>query len=71
MRIRPVFNKTRSITNKNSINNHDVKVVSKGGIANNGSSKAHKYSGDVCADLAYASFFDNRILNELKLMGLI
>ena len=31
----------------------------------------HKYTGNPCADLAYASLFDNAIARDLKLMGLI
>ena len=32
---------------------------------------AHQYTGEACADLAYASMFDNAIAKDLKLMGLI
>ncbi len=31
----------------------------------------HKYTGNVSADLAWASMFDNKIAQELKLLGLI
>lgn len=31
----------------------------------------HQYTGDACADLAYASLFDKEIAKDLKLMGLI
>lgn len=30
-----------------------------------------KYSGNACQDLAYASMFDKKIAQDLKLMGLI
>ncbi len=31
----------------------------------------HQYTGEISYDLAYASMFDSKIANDLKLMGLI
>lgn len=31
----------------------------------------HNYTGNPCQDLAYASMFDKKIAQDLKLMGLI
>ncbi len=66
MQILPVLKTCRLATSKNA---HPAQFS-----RNNAKTQYrpyHKYTGNVSADLAWASMFDNKIAKELKMMGLI
>ena len=66
MRILPLLRKNIHI--KNRPNNLKTQLKGMNVISSN---KAHKYTGNVSADLAYASMVDENIAKDLKSMNLI
>ena len=64
MRISPVIN-TNQYTN-----NYQTRTQ-QGTLSSYACNVPHKYTGNVSADLAYASLVDENIANDLKSMGLI
>ncbi len=66
MRIQSLINIKNNYRN---INNNTARYDKKN--THNQAPKHHKYTGDACTDLAYASLFDKEIAKDLKLMGLI
>ena len=68
MRVLPVFSSNRSFVNNGKKVHSKIENSS---LASQNLKQAHKYTGVVSADLAYASMFDSAIAKDLKLMGLI
>lgn len=66
MRILPIFNAKSNIANNFNKSNTQLK-----GWNTIQSDVAHNYTGNVSADLAYASMVDNSIANDLKSINLI
>ena len=67
MRILPImFSKNTQQINKTNNTNTQLK-----GINTINSTTLHTYTGNVSADLAYASMVDEAIANDLKKMDLI
>lgn len=66
MRVNPVL-----VKHVNLSHNTFKTQFEKNNFSNDLTDKKHCYTGNPCADLAYASLFDNAIAQELKLMGLI
>ena len=67
MQIVPVLVACRSVKNGNT---HPAEFT-RNKNSNIQNRPDHKYTGNVSADLAWASMFDNKIAQELKLLGLI